>query len=83
MTLQELTAQTPIGECFNWEGDVFEVRPTHEIIDPFCIGGNDLCEHCYFKSLRCGKICCFPSQRKDGRHVYFIKQNAHITSDKI
>lgn len=83
MTLQELTAQTPIGECFNWEGDVFEVKSTHEIIDPCCIENIDLCKHCHFRGLRCKNICCLPSQRKDGRHVYIIKKNAHITSDNI
>ena len=62
MTLQELTAQTPVGECFEWECEKYKV------IDSF------VCLFCSFIEKKCTNISCSPIRRFDEKHVIFVKQ---------
>lgn len=73
MTLQELTAQTPVGECFEWKGEKYLVCETTSITRKNCIK----CESCDFNKIECcdyDDIYCLSIDRIDEKSVYFVKQ---------
>ena len=45
MTLQEITSQTPVGECFEWEGQKYLVE--------LCIPPKKVCVSCCFHGYLC------------------------------
>lgn len=68
MTLQELTAQTPVGECFEWKGEKYLVCE---------YTGNCQCDECAFYKLQFCEfnyISCMSIERIDEKSVYFVKQ---------
>ena len=69
MTLQELTAQTPVGECFEWKGGKYKVCEQT---------GTNQCNECDFRFDITLDICknskCLIFQRADKKNVVFVKQ---------
>ena len=67
MTLQELTAQTPVGKCFEWEGQKYLVE--------LCIPPKRTCIVCaFYECLACECLSCMKYERIDGNRVIFVKQ---------
>ena len=70
MTLQELTAQTPVGECFEWKGEKYLVQKKNTSLHR-CFG----CDYKYKKE--CFDCSCNRydrGRRIDEKHVIFVKQ---------
>lgn len=62
--LRKATAETPVDECFEWNGVKFRVR---ELLDP--------CTRCALHDLsECYSIACVYNERKDGKNVIFYKE---------
>lgn len=62
--LRKATTETPVDECFEWNGVKFRVR---ELID--------LCTRCALHDLcKWYPIACSYNKRKDGKNVIFYKE---------